>query len=149
MTAKIQVLVKTDQMKLSLIFIIINFSYLYQSSVIHHLNLQKRNNSTFVRQWTIQNTVLCGLCNPRGNNFMMSNGNDFYLLWGGERKNFWVNFESTHHLNAAEWNIQCLFSCIIFIPFKLGSNPQHLSQRLFYNILLFSSDCFWIWINKI
>ena len=86
MTAKIQVLVKTDQMKLSLIFIIINFSYLYQSSVIHHLNLQKRNNSTFVRQWTIQNTVLCGVCNPRGNNFMMSNGNDFYLLWGAREK---------------------------------------------------------------
>ena len=34
-----------------------------------------------------------------------------------------------------------------FIPFKLGSNPQHLSQWLSYNILLFSASG-GIWINK-
>ena len=64
--------------------------------------------------------------------------------WNSRKQTQKKNF--TCHDGSATEKIYSQYNC--FIPFKLRSNPSHLSQWLCCNILIFSSGSIWINISK-
>ena len=53
-----------------------------------------------------------------------------------------------HVMMEASWKKKMYSQYNCFIPFKLRSNPSHLSQWLCCNILIFSSGSIWINVSK-
>ena len=97
------------------------------------------------------------VCNSLENNFMMSNGNDFsspcfglVCLDGGEHESASDTElrKIQHVMMEASWKNKMYSQYNCFIPFKLRSNPSHLSQWLCCNILIFSSGSIWINVSK-